>query len=305
MRWRAAGRGRLAMAAGVVVLLGALSGCSGSGDSATSDSAGGSGGSGAPAREAETDRAGGGAARIVPVTRSIITTVDVRVAVEDIRGAVAKARQLAVVAGGFVAEEAVDVSADDPTQASARLVLRVPASKLADFRADVEALGDFVSGQTSTTDVTEEMVDVEARIASQRASLQRLRNLLQRAENLDAVIRIETEIARREADLDSLVRRQAELGDLVRLATLTVTFVPPQSEANATDKEQLGFVEGLRGGWRALSEVALVTATIADALLPFAVLAALVGVPLLWLLRQRRRSAAPQPQPQPPPTPAP
>ncbi|MBC7638634.1 MAG: DUF4349 domain-containing protein, partial [Rhodoferax sp.] len=48
------------------------------------------------------------------------------------------------------------------------------------------------------------------------------------------------------------------------------------------------FVEGLRGGWQAMLASVAVALRVLGALLPFGVLAALVGVSVTVLLRRRR-----------------
>jgi predicted nucleic acid-binding Zn-ribbon protein len=73
----------------------------------------------------------------------------------------------------------------------------------------VEALGEVRYRDRTAEDVTDQVTDVEARVATQRASIARLRVLLDDAADLRDVVTLEGELARREADLDSLLRRQA------------------------------------------------------------------------------------------------
>lgn len=123
------------------------------------------------------------------------------------------------------------------------------------------------------------------------------------AADLRDVVTLEGELARREADLDSLLRRQAELSQLTQLATVTVTFVSPDDVTARAGERDVGFLVGLRAGWDAFLEVALVALTVAGALLPFALAAGLVLVPLALALRARGRSRttpADRPAPAPP-----
>jgi Domain of unknown function (DUF4349) len=93
--------------------------------------------------------------------------------------------------------------------------------------ARLERLGEVRNRFRTAEDVTEEVVDVEARITSQRRSIDRIRALLDQAADIDDVVRIESELAARESELDSLLRRQEELAKLTALATVTVTFLGP------------------------------------------------------------------------------
>lgn len=107
---------------------------------------------------------------------------------------------------------------------------------------------------------------------------------------------MESELSRREADLESLQAQLARLRDVTDLATIEVTLIARDEPAPVDpDDDDLGFLAGLRGGWDAFVEVVLVGLTILGALLPFAFAAGLVGVPayaLFRAFRTRRRPAA-------------
>jgi hypothetical protein len=102
------------------------------------------------------------------------------------------------------------------------------------------------------------------------------------------VVRIESELATREAELDSLLQRQEELAKLTALATVSVTF---QATGSVDDQANVGFTSGLRGGWNALVDAARVAMAIIGALLPFAIVATAVGAPMSWAIRRRHRTA--------------
>ena len=237
----------------------------------------------------EADSAGGGegnlapAARVDPAPRQVIHHVDVTVAVDDVARAAQRAATLARTSGGFVADESTD--GDE----SATLTLRVPSEGHTEVVGQLEQLGDVRERHRSAEDVTEDVVDVEARIASQRRSIDRIRVLLDQASDIDDVVRIESELAQREAELDSLLQRQEELSGLTALATVTVTFV-----STGEDKADLGFLTGLRGGWDAFVEAAKVATAIIGAILPFAIAASVIGLPF-WIGLRRHRRAAPAP----------
>ena len=109
--------------------------------------------------------------------------------------------------------------------------------------------------------------------------------LLGRARNLRDVLRIEDEITRRRADLDSLVQQQAWLRNQTSLATITVTVdrTPPAAAQQAS-----GFVGGLQSGWDGLTSFVGGLVTLVGTLLPFTLLA-LVLAPLAWVVRRALR----------------
>jgi Domain of unknown function (DUF4349) len=237
----------------------------------------------------EGERSVSEAVTVDPSPRQIIYTIDLSIETEDVARAAARAAALAETAGGFVSRETTHGAE------SATLTLRVPSARHSGIVSDLESLGEVHERSRTAEDVTSEVVDLEARIASARRSIDRIRELLDAASDLSDVVRIESELARREADLDSLLQRQEQLSSLTSLATVTVTFFRPDA-APAEDGEPIGFLSGLAGGWSALVASARVFGAVVGALLPFLVVGAVVGWPawLAWRrLRRGERPAAP------------
>lgn len=219
--------------------------------------------------------------------RDIVYTVDLSIETRHVPKAARQAAAIAVAAGGFVADE---YTSDD---SNSTLTLKVPAAAHTDAVAKLEELGNVINRSRTSQDVTQQVVDTESRIASQKASIERIRSLLAQATGIGEIISIESELASREADLDALLSQQKELSALTSMATVTVSFHAPGEEvADATD---LGFLTGLEDGWDAFTGTVSVTLTVLGAMLPFLVAGAVVGVPL-WLAVRRRRTAAPAPE---------
>lgn len=127
--------------------------------------------------------------------------------------------------GGFVAQSTrrSDVGRG---RGSAELVLRVPAASLDDALDSLGALGKVRSRSSSADDVTEEVVDLEARAANLRASRDRLRALQERTTSVADVVAVERELARVQGELDSLEARLEYLRRSVALAEVTVSAHP-------------------------------------------------------------------------------
>ncbi|MGH8823278.1 MAG: DUF4349 domain-containing protein [Jiangellaceae bacterium] len=273
-----------------VLAIAMISGCSAGDEDADDDAATADGGAVA---EGESDAAAsddGGAvqaAQVDPSPREIIHYVDLTVAVDDVEADAQRAAVLAETSGGYVADES-----SDGTE-SATLTLRVPADGHTEIVEQLEEFGEVRSRSRTAQDVTDEVVDVDARITSQRRSIDRIRVLLDQAVDIDDIVRIESELASREAELDSLLQRQEELSGLTSLATVTVTFVATGSGAD--DALDAGFLGGLGTGWNAFVDVVRVMATLLGVLLPFLATAAVIGLPLWWGMRRRRQPAAPAP----------
>lgn len=280
------------------VLLGALllTGCSGGGGSSdeastASSEAGDSGGVAAPGMDParpDSDQSGGAPsdggvlldASVLPGD-AVIRTADLDVEVEDLRRSAEEAATIARDAGGRVASESRSGSGD---AGSATLQLRVPPAAFDDAVRDLAALGTEKGRQVGSDDVTDAVVDLEARLSTQRASVARVTALLAEATNLGEVVQIEGELTRRTADLESLQARLAALEAQVELSTITVDLFTAGDEP--AEPGPLGFSDGLRSGWDAVTTVGRVIAVSAGALLPFLPLVLLAG----WFVVRARRS---------------
>jgi hypothetical protein len=228
-------------------------------------------------------------------TRAVIRKGEVALVTKDIPVARERIADLLARHGGYLAaEQSSNDRSGRPEQA--RLVLRVPEPA---FDTVMEALGNIGRAEHSdrkSEDVTTEVIDVDSRVATQRASLARLQRFLGRTTEVEDLIRLESEIATRQAALESLLAQQAYLADQTAMSSITVTLRTPAAPPQHRALDDAGFVAGLANGWNALKTVLVAGATVLGALLPFAVAFALVGVPAWLLVRtaaRRRRSTAP------------
>jgi Domain of unknown function (DUF4349) len=235
--------------------------------------------------------------------RAVIYTGALTVEVDDVPAALRRIETQATAAGGLVADEQTDNTVDRTGPdgvtrrqiASATIVVRVPPDAYARTLAAIGELGTVVQQSRGAKDVTEDIVDVESRVKSAEASVARIRRLMDGANALSDVVTLESELTRRQADLESLQSRRAALASQVDLATITATLVlsEPAAPVQPDEESRLGFRSGLRASWTALTGATQILLTIAGGLLPFAAVAAIVGIPLLLVLRRYRRPPVP------------
>ena len=215
--------------------------------------------------------------------RHVVRTATMSVRVDDVTAAAAQARGVAERFGGFVAAEQTESDA-------ASMTLRVAADQLDDALTAIDELGDVTRREQQAEDVTEQVVDVEARIANQRASVERVRALLGQANSVGDVMQVEAELTTRQAELESLENRRAALASQTELATVTVRLAGRGSPV--LDDERTGFLAGLKSGWSALVATVSVLLTMLGAVLPFALAIGLPLLAVLWIVRRRRPVAA-------------
>ena len=276
----------------------ALSGCSGgSGGSADSAAAPAGGALEAPVSNSArgSDALGvldTAAPRRSVTERSVISKGTVVLRSRDVAGARFDVRQIVDQYAGEVSDEQTDTD-EDGEVVSAHLVLRIPASDFGEAMADLEDVADLKFSGRSAKDVTTQVIDTQVRLRAQRRSIARIETLLDRAQNLRDIVLIESQLTRRQADLDSLEQQSAYLRDQTSLATITVDIDHERAATEEAD-DRTGFLVGLSAGWHGLVAVAVGLATAAGALLPWVVVLLVLAVPG-WLMVHwlRRRRAAP------------
>ncbi|MFD8844146.1 DUF4349 domain-containing protein, partial [Streptomyces pseudogriseolus] len=311
MRTRRSVRSAHALAGALLAAALAVTGCGAGGDSGDSTDSKAAGGKGVAADErapaeaapgsADQGAPGGAADRsrsAVPsaprvAAEHIIRTASLTVRVKDVPTALDEARTAAVNAGGYVGDETT--RRDGRGHELTRVVLRVPVDAYEEVLANLEGTGTLIERSANAEDVTGQVVDVESRIRSQRASVARIRELMDRATRLSDVVTLEGELSSRQADLESLLAQQASLKDRTSLATITLTLseTPVRKAAEKGDDDP-GFLDALAGGWGVFLTLLRWLTVALGAVLPFAVVAAVA------VLGWRKLVGPPRPRPRPP-----
>lgn len=283
---------------GVALVLGIATGLAtactgGSGDVADSASvqhgAEEANGAGEAQSTGKGDRAGAAGKQDISqpgVDRSLVRTATIELTAADVGEAVDDARDIAVAEGGYAGREEV-------REESATLTLHIPSDRFDQALGELSELGKVISREQSAEDVTEQVVDLDSRIATQRASVDRVRALLARASTVEEIVRIEQELTTRESDLESLERRRQALAGQVAMSTVTIK-VGRTDVAPVVREDSGGFLAGLSAGWGAFLAAGGVTLRVIGAVLPFLLV---LAVPAVLVLRwwRRRTTAVQQP----------
>jgi hypothetical protein len=301
----------------LAALLAGTAACGGGSDNGTSSgsAAGGapnSARSGGAAELKSGTGAGTDAAKVAPVvvtpsSQYLARRAQLSLKVKSIAQAAAAVRSASAAAGGLILAENIGGSSG-PTPVEGERVtantygeitVSVPADRLDTFLDDVSRLGTVISRQSSSEDVKQQYVDTDARLKTMRASVDRVRALMARATDIGQVVALESELARREADLEALESQMAALKDSIARSPVQVSLTTDPSVVKTDDT---GFLAGLKRGWTAFTASVGVLVTVIGAILPFAVVAALLGYPLTLWLRRRRAGRPTSLTPPAPPT---
>ncbi|MGH2406152.1 MAG: DUF4349 domain-containing protein [bacterium] len=219
--------------------------------------------------------------------RRVIRTGQVAVEVEKFDDASRRLLTIAEGAGGFVADSSY---VEDSGIPRGTFILRVPAGRFSDVVRQVEALGTVHRRQISGQDVTEEFIDVEARVRNLERHEARLLAFMDRAGKIPDLMAIEQEVARVRGEIERLTGRLRYLANRVDLATVQaeVSQKPKKKSGGFWDFDQTltriqtAFLNTVRQLLGAAEGLAAFTA----ALLPIALLG---GLGWVFLRRAMRR----------------
>lgn len=286
---------------------------------APADSDGGGAGFDAPAEESRGPEglttapgASDDASGVAQSERDIITTATATVEVDDADAAARSIGNSAVAHGGYV--ESMSVGRDGSVQPlepmeggvvydssypypypvptdGAWITVRVPADELASVIGELDDVGEVTASSVDRQDVTEQTVDLQARMDAAQASVDRLTDLMAQAETVADLLTAESALSERQAQLESYQQQLEMLDDQVAMSTLSVTVVP---EVDIVAADPAGFGDGLAAGWNGLVATLNGIVVAIGFLIPWLAVAAFAAL-LVWgivhLVRGRRRQS--------------
>jgi hypothetical protein len=160
------------------------------------------------------------------IGRDIIFTAEMTVAVSDVGAAGEQATREVERLGGFLFGQRT-IGSPSP---SSILTFKVQPEDFAAALAALSSIGELRSQNVTASDVTERIVDLESRIQTAAASVDRLRALLAEATDIEAIVELESELLVRETELETLRGSLRTLQDQVALATIVLEIT--QAAAN-------------------------------------------------------------------------
>ncbi|MEI7814272.1 MAG: DUF4349 domain-containing protein [Coriobacteriia bacterium] len=305
---------RIGIVVAIVALLAMSGGCALAGSSRNAVSQGG--GTGALTASsvspvAPTDAGGqpsaapnvSKAAESAPADRMIVSTASMSIQVDDVDKTLAAVRALAAASGSQITQLSVQAgdgsggvvplgteSASSSSQSgSAQVTLRVPAAKLTSVEEQAAKLGKVLTQSAGESDVTQQYVDLSARLKNLQAEEVRLRGFLDKATKVSEMLEIERELSRVRGDIEAMQAQIAYLEQQAAMATLTLSFSAPGALVQPAGGTW-GFSTAVTTGVQAAAAVLRTLITLTIALSP--VLLVVIVIVVIWRSRRRRRLAA-------------
>jgi len=157
-------------------------------------------------------------------TRDLIMTANVSMRSDDPWKTADAAKAIAQGLGGTLL--ALSESGTG-TQRSATMVMSVPSTRFDDAINALKKLdGDVVSSSVDAKDVTDQLVDLDARITTLKAEEQRYLALFNRANTVDEMLKVQSALSQLRTQIEQLSAQQKNMKDRVAFSTISLSVAP-------------------------------------------------------------------------------
>jgi hypothetical protein len=217
--------------------------------------------------------------------RMIVRNGDMSLVVDDVNEAMQAITQLATGYNGYVVSSRVTGEEDEMW---GWIAIRVPDDKFDQALAEIRGLAVRVEEEsTNSQDVTEEYIDLEARLANAEATEQEFLALLDKAQDVDDILEIYESLSRVRQEIEQIKGRMQYLERTSSMSLISVSLRP-----EFPDKPPVpagwNAVEIFKSAARGLVITGQVLGTIAIWLLIFIpIWGTILGI-ILWRRHRRR-----------------
>jgi hypothetical protein len=247
----------------------------------------------APAKtELPLDRAENAKQAPVSSDRKIIRNAELEIEADSPDQAQQRITTIAENAGGFVVESqqrSSDVRSNQ--RDSVTMTIRIPSEKFSGVLDEIRAAsGRIIVESIKGLDVTEEFIDVEARLAAERAHEAQLMEILKRATTINDAISVQRQLSETRSSIERIEGRKRFLENQSSLSTIKLQIRTPAAIAASGEGFFYRLTESLNSGLRVAESIVLGLISFGVAMLPFVILFGLPGyLAARYLLRRERR----------------
>jgi hypothetical protein len=240
--------------------------------------------------------------------RLVVKNKTMRIEVDAVTATIDKLRAMASRDGADITQMQVATTNDQPiyrpltegetmpngdAALQAYVVIRVPATKYQAFIDEAAKLGKVLIQTEKTDDVTQQHIDLKARLDNLRAEEARLREFFAKAKTVAEMLQIENELSRVRGEIESMAAQVAYLERQAAMATVTIELAEPKPLVRPGGIDWgvgTAFTDSVRAFVGTLNVLIVMLGPILAIGLFVVLPVALIGR-LVWRLLARRRAA--------------
>lgn len=209
--------------------------------------------------------------------RKVITTSDISLKVANVSDTMDTITGITLSSGGFVSRSSIN--AYDSGERG-YMTIRIPQGDFEPVMSELKTLGRVTSLETSGQDVTEEYIDLSARVNILNSQETRLLEILNMTTTVEEVLDVERELGRVRGEIESITGRLKYLDNMVDLATININIRGP--ERISSDIGIIGSIKEAVSGFIITINVLIV---LTGYLLPLIIL-----LGLIWIIAKKWRN---------------
>lgn len=226
-----------------------------------------------------------------PYARMIIHQARVSTNVKDLEKAQHNMEQKVKKYDGYIVESNVYLESDETS--TGKMVVRIPEKHFETFLSEAEAEASEVLEKNVTgQDVTEQYVDLRSRVKSKRAVEERLLAFMKDAEKTDDLLKISTDLAKIQEEIEVLVGKINYLENQTSFSTIELTMyenrvIIPEIEnkdLNTWEKTKKQFITSTNS----LLSIGSGIIVFIFGNFPVLVLLAVIAVVVVWVIKRRK-----------------
>jgi len=161
---------------------------------------------------------------LASTTRDLIITANIQMRSNDPWASADAARQIAAGLGGDIVALSQSGTGD---QRSASLTMRIPSNRVDDALNQIKKLdGEVLTSNVSAKDVTDQLVDMNARLVAKQAEETRYVQLFAQAKTVDEMLRVDGALANVRTQIEQLQAQLKSTKDRVDYSTISMTVTP-------------------------------------------------------------------------------
>ena len=238
----------------------------------------------ATASQVSLDQAGKSQPMPAAVERKIIRNADLHLEVNSPEESTANITKIVESKDGFVIESQQQNSDAKTTKSNiVTMTLRVPADKFNETLEEIRKSGNRVINETiKGQDVTEEFIDIEARLKTKRALEEQFLEIMKRGNTVQEALNVQRELSNVRGEIEKIEGRKRFLENQTSFSTLKIRLQTPTafSPSSSGFFYQLG--QAVSRGFDAAMNFILVLITLAIAFVPFLIF---IVLPIYLLIR--------------------
>ena len=212
--------------------------------------------------------------------RKIISTASLTMEVENTESAFKEITQIVQVSGGFISSSSIyEVSGRN----NGEITVKVPQKNFYSSIEQIEALGTVKSKQISGQDVTEEFIDLSARLGNLKKQETRLQEILDMAVTVTDVLEVEYELERVRGEIERLTGRLNFINRSVEMSTISIRAREPTP---ITGGDGFGFMDALKESVTGFIESVYGIIIFVGYMLPLVLFVAVVILVTVWIKRK-------------------